>query len=211
MMLKPLEGLEFHPEAHKYRWDGKWLPLSPTQVLSLDLDDHAKAIIADTKEGEMGWEARGNACHAALEQHLLGAARLDPGPFAAWIDPLLDCWLWEDIEVMGVELRLTDKRRMGGSCDFLIKTPDGSLCLGDLKSVGTEKAVARRKPATEQLGAYLHMLAKSYPKVCVDKVLTVVAGPGKTRVITGDPAEAWIAWENAMSRYQAHQDLTLGF
>ena len=38
----------------------------------------------------------------------------------------------------------------------------------------------------------------------VDKVCTVVAGPGVTRVISGDPAEAWIAWENAMSRYQAH-------
>ena len=25
-----------------------------------------------------------------------------------------------------------------------------------------------------------------------------------------DPAECWIAWEDAMSRYQAHQDLTLG-
>ena len=54
-------------------------------------------------------------------------------------------------------------------------------------------------------------MSKSYPKVMVDKVVTVVAGPGVCRVISGDPAEAWIAWENAMSRYQAHMDIKYGF
>ena len=210
-MLPPIPELHFDEESHRYQYDGKWLPLSPTQVLSFDLDEQAKAVIQETKEGEMGWCNRGNTLHGCLEQFLLGAAELDPGPFAEWWEPLKSCWLWEDVTVMGVELRMTDKKRIGGSCDFLIKLPSGEICLGDLKSVSSLKAVDRRKPATEQLGAYLHLLSKSYPHVMVDKVATVIAGPGKTKVIPGDPAEAWIAWEDAMSRYQAHQDLTLGF
>ena len=78
---------------------------------------------------------------------------------------LKSCWLFENCEVLGVELRLTDKKRMGGSCDFLIKLPTGELVLGDLKSVASVKACKARKPATEQLGAYLHMLARCYPKI----------------------------------------------
>ena len=31
---------------------------------------------------------------------------------------------------MGVELRMTDKKRIGGSCDFLIKQKDGTVVLG---------------------------------------------------------------------------------
>ena len=209
--LEPLPELFFSEEAHKYRWDGKWLHLSPTQILSIGLDQAAKDRIAETKDGPDGWERRGTTLHSCLEQHLLGAAQLDPGEYAEWWKPLSECWLFENCEVLGVELRLTDKKTMGGSCDFLIKLPTGEICLGDLKSVASVKACKARKPATEQLGAYLHMLARCYPKVMVDKVCTVIAGPGVTRVIPGDPAEAWMAWEDAMSRYQAHMDLKYGF
>ena len=46
----------------------------------------------------------------------------------------------------------------------------------------------------------------------VDKVVTVVSRSWSvTRVIPGDPAEAWMAWEDAMSRYQAHIDIKYGF
>ena len=189
-MLPPIPELHFDDESHRYRYDGKWLPLSPTQVLSFDLDEQAKAVIQETKEGELGWENRGNTLHGCLEQFLLGAAELDPAPFTDWWEPLRNCWLWEDVTVMGVELRMTDKRRFGGSCDFLIQQSDGTVVLGDLKTVSSIKGVDRRKPATAQLGAYLYLLSKSYPKVLVDKCVTVVAGPGKTKVLTGDPRSA---------------------
>ena len=210
-MLPPIEGLEFNEASHRYLWEGKWLPLSPTQILSIDLDDEAKQRIAETKDGPDGWEIRGNTLHGCLEQYLLGAAELDPGDFTEWWEPLRSCWLWEDAKVMGVELRMTDRKRMAGSCDFLIQMPDKSIVLGDLKTTSSVKATKARKPATEQLGAYLFLLSKSYPKICVDKVVTVVAGPGVCRVIPGDPAEAWMAWEDAMSRYQAHMDIKYGF
>ena len=48
--------------------------------------------------------------------------------------------------------------------------PDKSIVLGDLKTTSSVKATKARKPATEQLGAYLYLLSKSYPKICVDKV-----------------------------------------
>ena len=177
-MLPPIEGLEFNEALHRYLWEGKWLPLSPTQILSIDLDDEAKQRIAETKDGPDGWEIRGNTLHGCLEQYLLGAAELDPGDFTEWWEPLRSCWLFEDCKVMGVELRMTDRKRMAGSCDFLIQMPDKSIVLGDLKTTSSVKATKARKPATEQLGAYLYLLSKSYPKICVDKVVTVVAGPG---------------------------------
>ena len=132
-MLPPIPELHFDEEAHRYQYDGKWLPLSPTQVLSFDMDEEAKQRINETKEGPDGWEIRGNTLHGCLEQFLLGAAELDPKQFGEWWEPLRNCWLWEDVKIMGVELRMTDKKRIGGSCDFLIKQKDGTVVLGDLE------------------------------------------------------------------------------
>ena len=70
---------------------------------------------------------------------------------------LLDCWLWEDATVMGVELRMTDKKRMGGSCDFLIDQEGrDKLFLGISRAVSKpERAVdSHEKPASAQLGAF---------------------------------------------------------
>ena len=209
-MLPPIEGLEFNEASHRYLWEGKWLPLSPTQILSIDLDDEAKQRIAETKDGPDGWEIRGNTLHGCLEQYLLGAAELDPGDFTEWWEPLRSCWLWEDAKVMGVELRMTDKKRMGGSCDFLIKK-DSQIILGDLKSVSSERALKSRKAASAQMGFYLMMMQKCWPKVMVDKCCTVISAPGKTKVITEDPTDCWLAYEDAMSRYQAWHDLNVGF
>ena len=41
-MLKPLEGLEFDPRTHRYKYNGRWLHTSPTGVLSIDLDRAAQ-------------------------------------------------------------------------------------------------------------------------------------------------------------------------
>lgn len=203
-MLPPLDELEFDEGTHRYRWDGRWLHLSPTQILSIDLDDYAKTAIQKTKEGPMGWEIRGNTLHACLEQHLLGAADLDAGDFAEWWEPLRSCWLWENAKVLGVEIRMTDKQNMGGSCDFLLQEQSGAIVLGDLKTVSGERQVNSRKPATAQLGGYLHMMSKCWPKVCVDRCCTVVSGPGRTKVITEDPQVCWDAWEEAIGKYEAH-------
>ena len=68
---------------------------------------------------------------------------------------------------------MTDKKRIGGSCDFLIKQERrNSWCLGDLKSVSSERARqwTGEKPATAQLGFVLVLdAARAGPKVMVDK------------------------------------------
>jgi hypothetical protein len=55
------------------------------------------------------------------------------------------------------------------------------------KTVQTDKAVDTRKPATAQLGGYLHGLNINRPMIDVDKCCTVVVGPGRSKVISEDP------------------------
>ncbi len=207
-LLDPIEGLEFHEEQHRYSYNGKWINTSPTTVLSYDMEPYAKKKIEETKHI---WYPRGSCLHLCLEHYLLGSAELNPGEYAKWWNPLRDCWLWKDAIVMGVELRLVDpKASIAGSTDFLIRTAKGSVVLGDLKTCETERATKNRKPADEQLGAYLKMLNANYPQVHVDRCVTVVAGPGLCRVIPSEPDDCYAKWETALERYQANQDL-LGF
>ena len=205
-MLPSVPGLVFDENAHRYKFKDRWLACSPTQILSFDMRPEVKEKIEATRSE---WEPRGNTLHACLEQFLLGTADLNCDPYCEWWDALKACWLWDDAQVMGVELRMTDKVNMGGSCDFLIKKGD-NVILGDLKTVATATAVDKRKPADAQLGAYLFMMSKCWPKQIVDKCVTVVSGPGKCRVITSDPTDCWVAWEDAYGRYKAHYD-ALGF
>ena len=84
-MLPPIKGLEFNADIHKYKYDGKWLHLSPTQILSIDLDDEAKQRIEETRDGE------GTICGATVVEsqepgivpnrcgHLVASPCLVPG------------------------------------------------------------------------------------------------------------------------------------
>lgn len=207
-LLDPIEGLEFHEEKHRYRFKGQWINSSPTTVLGHDMDSYAKQKIEETRHI---WQPRGNTLHSCLEQYLLGSAELDPGEYVDWWEPLKKCWLWEDAVVMGVELRLVDaKASLAGSTDFLLKTAKGSVVLGDLKTCATASATKSRKNADAQLGAYLKMLNQNYPGIYVDRCVTVVSGPGLCRVISSEPDVCSLAWEDALSKYNAVQDL-LGF
>lgn len=195
---------------HRYSYDGVWLHNSVTRVIS-NLSDEAKAQIEATKGGPDGWEVRGNTIHKACEQHLLYLAgeRKDgiviPDKWAEWIEPMLDHWIWEDCIVEAVELRLCDPpKSLGGSFDFLISDKNGDVVLGDVKSVKTKRAVDSRKPATAQLGAYVQMLNKSH-KVFVNKCVTLVVGPGKTRLITEDPDDCVAEWMECWDRFNANR------
>ena len=97
-LLQPVEGLEFDPKSHRYRFKGRWLHHSPTGVLSIDLNDYVKQRIKETRHI---WEPRGNHIHLWLHHHLSGAAELDAGDYADWVGPLRDCWLWKDAEIIG--------------------------------------------------------------------------------------------------------------
>ena len=202
--------IHFDEARHAYAYDGQWIQNSVTRVIS-DLTPEAKEVIEKTKGGPDGWEARGNAVHKACEQHLLFLAGetkqglIIPDKWAEWIEPMVDHWLWEGCIVEAVELRLCDpEKSLGGSFDFLISDRDGNLVLGDLKTVRTKRAVDTRKPATSQLGAYISMLNKSH-KLYVSKAITLVVGPGKTRLITERPDDCVAEWMEAWDRFNAQQ------
>ena len=205
LVLQPIDGLEFFEEQHRYRYKGKWIQRSVTEVLSFDMSDEAKANIEATRDQ---WESRGNLLHSCLEQFLTGAALLDPAPYGEWWDALADCWLWKDATVLGSEVRLVNaKKSLAGSTDFLIRTKKGATVLGDLKTVSSIKSMQRRKPANAQLGAYLEAINMLYPDLYIDKCVTLVSAPGQCRVLSSEPDECSMAWVDAWDKYKAHLDL----
>ena len=200
--LPPVEGLEFFDDLHRYRFKGNWLATSVTSVCS-DLTPFAKAKIEATKDQ---WLPRGNACHQALEQFLLGDTVHVPDEYASIIEPLLAYPLWDGAEVIACEYRLCDERKsLGGSFDFLLKSRAGKVVLGDLKTVGTTPAVTSRKPATAQLGAYASMLASLHPTLCIDRCVTVVAGPARTHAIAEEPDDCIAVWLDRWDAFQLLQ------
>lgn len=159
------------------------------------------AAIMRYKDGPDGWAARGNACHKALETHLSGEGIIFENRWAPWIDPLLDCKLFQGVEVIAIEHRLCDaKKSLGGSFDFLLNTPDG-IVLGDLKTVKTKAAGKRREAATSQLGAYVAMLGDNYPFLPIDQCVTVVSAPDECRVLNQDPDECLGHWVDTWDLY----------
>ena len=203
-MLDPIDGLTFDPIAHRYRYQGDWLPYSVTGIAS-PLSAKDRERIWAKKDGPDGWEQRGLAVHSALESHLLGKGVVMENRYAEWIDTLIDHWLFNDCEVIAVEHRLCcPKKRVGGSFDFLLRTSQGTLVLGDLKTVGNVNAAKSRKKADAQLGAYSHMLIDHYG-IAVEKCATVVSGPGVVEVKTTDPDECHMAWVDAWDAFQLLQ------
>jgi len=192
-LLDPIAGLEFHPEIHRYRYNGRWLPFSVSKVTNRTSPEQ-EAQFERTKHV---WAPRGNAVHAYCEAMLLGE-ELDQTDYIEWTDAVEDCWLLKESEPLAVEYRLCDARKgIGGSFDFLLRTSNGKIALGDLKTVGSENGVGSRKPAVAQLGGYLAMLIDHHPLLTVDWCYTVVIGPGRSRVIQSDPDECLGAWVDA--------------
>lgn len=201
-MLKPIEHLKFYAQWHRYRFKESWLARSVTQVLSFDLDDNAKHWIEVTKNGPDGWKLRGETLHEILDNKLRNKQQTIEDRWRRWSDPLLDCEVFRDVEVMATEYRLCEPTKsMGGSFDFLLYKPTGEIIIGDLKTVGSESSFKRRKPATDQLGAYTAMMQNRHPNVVIDSCVTVISGPGECRVIREDPAKCVEKWLDTWDQY----------
>jgi len=201
--IKKITGLSFFPEWHRYRYKAEWLARSVTGVLGAKLAPEALANIMRYKDGPDGWAARGEQVHGALESYLRGEQVEFAERWSDWVDPLIECELFKDAQVIATEYRLCDARKsIGGSFDFLLKTSTGEIVLGDLKTVGSKSRARSREPATEQLGAYLAMLIDHHPALHVDKCVTVVSGPKECRVIRQNPDECVEPWLDSWDRYQ---------
>ena len=203
--LDPIQGLEFNEEQHVYTFNGKPVPASVTSICSFDMDDRARERIESTRDD---WEPRGNHLHAMCEQWWLGAAQLDPGPYAEWSDALFDHPLFKNYSPLAVEHRFVDKRgRYAGSCDFIIQGPgkDGKdrvlLCDLKTKRSTTSKVGDHRK----QLGAYVRMCNQHYPTLIIDKCVIVNSFPGRVDLTVHDPDECVAAWDEQWGKYEAWQ------
>jgi hypothetical protein len=199
-LLKPISGLQFNSDLHRYRYNGRWLPFSVSRITNRTTPEQ-EAQFERTKHI---WAPRGTTIHAFCEAMLLGE-ELPETDYTAWTDELQECWLLRDSDALAVEYRLCDARKgVGGSFDFLLRTSNGKIVLGDLKTVGSNSGVTQRKPATAQLGGYLAMLIDHHPMVTVDWCYTVVVGPGRCRVIQSEPDECLGAWVDAWDAFKVH-------
>ena len=197
-MLSPVLGLDFFPDLHRYRYKGRWLPFSVSRVTNRATPEQ-EAQFERTKHV---WAPRGNEVHGFCEAMLSGQ-ELPETDYSEWTQAMQECWLLRDSEPLAVEYRLCDPRKgIGGSFDFLLRSPNGKVILGDLKTVGNETAVDRRKPAKAQLGGYLAMLIDHHPKLTVDGCYTVVVGPGRCRLIQNEPNECLMAWVDAWDAFK---------
>jgi hypothetical protein len=198
-LLQPLDDLEFFPDIHRYRYRGAWMRYSVSRIAQPATADQQ----ARFEETRHIWQPRGNHVHTAAEALLLG---LEPesGDYGAWIDALRSCWLLEGAETIAAELGIViPHHEVAGTFDGLIRTADGGITLLDFKTVQTEKSVDTRKPATAQLGGYLHGLNINYPAISVDKCCTVIIGPGRSRVISEEPDACYAAWEDRLAAHNA--------
>lgn len=197
-MLPPIPDLDFHADLHRYRYQGRWLPFSVSKVTNRTTPEQ-EAQFERTKHI---WAPRGNSVHAYCEAKLLGQ-ELPDTEYREWTDELDSCWLLNESEPLAVEYRLCDARKgVGGSFDFLLRTNNGKVVLGDLKTVGSDSAVDRRKPAVPQLGGYLAMLIDHHPKLTVDWCYTLVVGPGKSRILQSTPDECLMAWVDCWDAFK---------
>jgi len=203
LMLDPVPDLEFYKKLHRYRFQNQWLAHCVSDVLDIELTPFKRAMIDKYKDGPDGWAVRGDTIHEWLDGYLKGDTLQVPEKWNEWINALLHEDFFDDAEVMATEYRVVDPlKSCAGSFDFLVRK-NGVIHIGDLKTVSSKKAVAARKPATAQLGAYSSFLARTgiFPDVAV----TIVVGPGKVKIVEQSVGTCLEAWEEAWSKFQATQ------
>jgi hypothetical protein len=197
-MLQRLEELQFYSDIHRYKYRGSWMRYSVSRIAQ-PVTAQQQARFNETKHI---WQPRGEQVHTAAEALLLG---LEPevGEYEPWIDALKDCWLLKGAETIAVEFGVViPHHEVAGTFDGLLKSASGTTVLLDFKTVQTNESVKTRKPATAQLGGYLHGLNINHPKIDIDKCCTVVIGPGCSRVITEDPNDCYLAWEDKLDLHK---------
>ena len=192
-VLEPISDLEFFPELHRYRYKGRWLPFSVTKVANRVSERQERMF----RETQHIWEPRGTSVHAHCESLLKGNNPVST-EYIEWTEQLDACWLLKNSEPIAVEYRICDSRKgVGGSFDFLLRTENDKVVLGDLKTVGSIASVGSRKPANAQLGGYLSMLIDRFPNLHIDWCYTLVVGPGRTNLLQSHPDECLLAWVDA--------------
>lgn len=215
----PLQPLSRDAASWQYRrWDnGHLFPVSITGVVQkVSKGEEALRWIEAYRDQ---WEPRGNTCHAALQHYALhrwqapaehwppqltlGAAP-DPGAqgysaYRDWIEPLFALPLWAHVTVLASELMLGDTGlNVAGTPDLLLRFPDGSWGVGDLKTLS---AKGRRYATRAQHGGYLALAAAAF-SLPFSRCLTFWASPGSCQVTTYTAAECERSWSETFAAYR---------
>ena len=193
-----------------------WFPVSITGVIAkVCKNEDALAWIEAWRDV---WEPRGNTCHAALQHFTLhnwqappqlwpagldARVPVDPwgepyGAYGDWIAPVLAEPLWGHVQVVASELMLYDAaRNVAGTLDLVLRFPDGSYGVADLKSL-SEKG--KKYDTRAQLGAGITMSEQHY-RVPISRGLTIWAMPGQCEVKTHTAAECRRRWGEVFNSY----------
>jgi len=217
--LPPIPGLHRRDPEHRY-WLGEVeFPVSVTGVIGCMKSDYAMERIEATRAT---WEPRGNSCHRALELMTSSASlaaphdwdamltelrKLEAGPYADWIQPLITHDRWHSLQVIASERPTCClARRVAGTFDTAYIDESGRRILADLKTLGENGSTYDTRA---QIGGYMALEATHGH--WYDYGQTIWARPGNT---TFSPlysrAECLLAWAGAWATWRA-RDSEPGF
>ena len=159
------------------------------------------------------WEARGNTTHLALEHfinHRWNPASTWTTPvsltsdeyknYSSYIRPMLEHPIWDSITPVGSEvMAYCLKKNVAGTVDLVLRFPDGTYGIADLKTLGPAGKPYDIKP---QLGAGVHLVGDRFG-LLFSRCMTLWARPGGFRVETHDAQECLDAWWTVLEQYEA--------
>lgn len=154
------------------------------------------------------WEPRGNLLHQTLEAFVhkrwnpsppAGLQVPPPSDYTEWVEPLLNDDLWNHVTVVGAEVMAYSLRRnVAGTADLVIRFPDGSYGIADLKTQSSKTSTAYdTKP---QLGAGVEMIGDLY-RLPISRCLTLWSRPGSLTIQTHTADECLQAWLDICEQY----------
>ena len=194
--LPPVMGLEFFEgEPPDYLDRGYYFQEIPVHVTVSEVIDKrtvfAKKIHEETKHE---WQPRGNTAHACLEAHFRGRS-YDAGNYKDLVNHLVNFWLWEEWEAIGVEYRMIDRHRnIAGTADMILRNREDHrrIAVADLKTCKTK---INRRDISAQLGGYINLLNLSHFELDVTDAFGIWACPTKTDVEAYDPIDCVTTYE----------------
>ena len=207
LSIKGIDDLEFFEDIHAYRYQGRWVPYSMTQICKGN-DSYFKDTLAKPEDDPERIKLqraidRGTGIHAVLETWNRTGV-LPEHDYVDWIDPCVQSDFWDRWQCVpgGIELSLIDPRfNIAGRCDvILINKQTGELALADYKTQGSRSS--RPYNIRPQLGGYCNLLDQ-HPNtrgLGVNKCFAIWVRPGNTEFQPLDGTEC-------ISQYLAARDL----
>lgn len=206
LLVSPCTYLTRDDATHRYFGpDGLPVAVSVTGVLAASDPPIKRQMIEATRDQ---WEARGNACHSALELYIKSDRRWMPSPacptyspFIPWLLPLLSWPAWRELTFTASELMLHHPELdLSGTFDGAYRDPASRHVLFDLKSRGQRHSGTYSTAA--QMGGYL--LMARYWGIAFDAAATIWARPNRFPTVTLYTVEDCLAaWGQAWDAYQS--------